>query len=356
MRIVFIWTEEYKKLKDFQTSFCGEFNIKYSHGKLDISKNNLYIENFFKVNGSNIKLNLSAIVGENGTGKSTILDLILDYIENGMFSNKYIVIFENDGDLFIDCNFEIFEIQTKEEIKYEIIQNESLDKYLKHQVTMFFSNVFDVRYFTHSEDIQVKENKRISFIPQIKNISTNALLANYKEAENFLNQDISKQIFFVNEYKSILEVEKLVKVPEKIYLKTNSLEYHYENLSFELEKFISAFDYEQVGSLHFNLNTTNALKEDVITVLTQSFCIEIGYLLQSYNLDDLLFIETYNNAKSRGNFFVIIHKNLMKVIKELESENAILKSIKKKLNGICKSYIELLDLIDRLSIEEDETV
>ena len=356
MRIVFIWVEEYKKLNDFQTSFCGEFNIKYKNGKLNISKNNLYIENFFKINESNIKLNLSAIVGENGTGKSSILDLIREYIKWGMFPNKYIIIFEDNGYLFIDCNFDIFQIKANDEVKYEIIQNEFLDKYLSNQITMVFSNVFDARYFAYSDSIQQKENNRLSFIPEIKNISTNALMASYSETEDFLNLDFSKQIFFVNEYKSVLEVEKLVKIPEKIYIKYNSLEYHYENFTIDLESFVDAFKAESVASFYFNLDVTNSFKEEIITVLTQSFCIDIGYLLIRNNFDDLLLIETYVEANSKfgENFFEIIHKNLIANIKRQESSKTILKLIKSKLDKICKSYIEMISLIDSLPLREDE--
>ena len=97
MNIIYIWIEKYKKLENFQTSFNGKYNIKYNNNLLNISRNKLYLENFFKIDGSDRNINLSAIVGENGTGKSTILDLIVEYIAQGTFSNDFIIALESKG-------------------------------------------------------------------------------------------------------------------------------------------------------------------------------------------------------------------------------------------------------------------
>ncbi|MCS0788230.1 AAA family ATPase [Cytobacillus firmus] len=356
MKIVFVWIDSYKKLNNFQTSFSGKYKIKYNRGKLVISKNKLFIEKFFKINGSDIDINLSAIVGENGTGKSTILDMIVDYIERGMFSSNYIFAFESKGKIIIDSNFELNHIEiVDKDLEYEFIKDKSLDEFFKNQVSIFFSNVFDVRYFEYNEEIRGKQdNTRLKFFPKLKNISTNFLLANYKETEDFLNQDFSKQIFFVNEYKSILEVEKLVNIPEKIYIKTNSLEHNYNNFTYEFEQFISAFEKEDVASFYFNISIESSFKKEVIKILTQSFCIQIGYLLTKYYIDDEEFIKTYDNAKKGNNFFEIIHKNLINQIKENENNKGILKSIKKSLNENYKNYLCLLNYINNLEFQSDE--
>lgn len=355
MRIIFVWIEKYKKLENFQAVFTGKYNIKYDIDKIVISRNKLFLENFFKINGSNIDINLSAIVGENGTGKSTILDMLLDYMEKGFFTNKYILIFERNGKLFIDSNIEIQCIDIDDmDIKYEIIKDEPLDKFFNNQVTLFFSNVFDVRFLEYTDDkVIVSNDKRLTYVPQIKNISTNALLASYSELEDFLNQDISKQIFFVNEYKSTLEVEKLVEIPKRIYLKTNSLEHHYENFSMESEGFISAFENENVASIYFNFDTENILKNEILKVIIQSFCIQICYMLKKYNLNDAAFIDAYNNARKGNNFFDIIYKNLIKELKLYESENDILKAIRKNMDLIYKDYRKLLDYIYDFKFQHD---
>ncbi|PEU28628.1 AAA family ATPase [Bacillus wiedmannii] len=356
MKIVFVWIETYKKLNNFQTSFSGKYKIKYHEDKLVISRNKLFVEKFFKINGSDIDINLSAIVGENGTGKSTILDMIVDYIEHGMFSSNYVLAFENQGKIFIDSNFEINHIDIiDKDLEYEVIKDKSLDDFFKNQATIFFSNVFDVRYFEYNEELRRRyENNRLTYFPTFRNISTNSLLGIYREPKDLLNQDFSRQIFFVNEYKSILEVEKLVTIPKKIYLKANSLEYHFENLSFELEAFIIAFENENVASMYFDISTESSFKKDIIKILIQSFCIEIGYLLIKHHLKDKILISTYESAKKGNNFFEFIHKNLVKEVRTYASKKDILKSIKQNLDKIYGNYQTLLDYLDTLDFQCDE--
>ncbi|WP_413299678.1 AAA family ATPase [Bacillus sp. 1P10SD] len=356
MKIVFVWVETYKKFKNFQTSFSGKYKIKYNGNKLVVSKNKLFLENFYKINERSNDINLSAVVGENGTGKSTILDMIVEYIRHGMFSCNYIFVFESDGKIFIDSNFELNHIEIIDKnVEYEVIKDKPLDNFFENQVTIFFSNVFDVRYFEYNKELRRKyENKRLKYLPQFKNISTNSLLASYSP-EDLLNQDFSKQIFFVNEYKSILEVEKLVNIPEKIYLKPNSIENHFENLTLELESFIKAFKNENVSNIYFNVSMENSFKEEILTILIQSFCIQIGYLLNNYDIDDEIIIDTYYNAKKGNNFLEIIFKNLIKEVKIHESSNDILKSIKKRLDNIYRDYQNLFKFInDVLDFHSDE--
>lgn len=356
MKLVFVWIEAYKKLKNFQTTFGGKYKITYHEDKLVISRNKLFVKNFFKINGTEIDINLSAIVGENGTGKSTILDMIVDYIEHGTFSSKYVLVFESQGEIFIDSNFEINHIDSVDEnLEFEVIKDKSLDKLFKNQATIFFSNVFDVRYFEYNEEVRRKyENNRLTDFPIFRNISTNSLLGNYREPKDLLNQDFSKQIFFVNEYKSILEVEKLVNIPNKIYLKSNSLAYHFGNLSFELEDFIIEFENEDVASMHFNISTESRFKKDIIKLLIQSFCIEIGYLLIKYKVDDKILINTFENAKKGKNFFEFIHKNLVKEVRIYGAKNDTLKSIKLNLDKIYNNYQTLLNYLGILDFQCDE--
>ncbi|USK76209.1 AAA family ATPase [Peribacillus frigoritolerans] len=358
MKIIFVWVETYKKLENFQTSFSGKYNIKYNGYNLVISRNKLFVEDFFKINGSDIDINLSAIVGENGTGKSTILDLIVEYIEHGTLSSDYIIVFESKGKVYIDSNFKLPHIDIVDNIKYQVIKDKLLDDFLKHQATIFFSNVFDARYFKYNEELQSKhkfKNKRLTIYPHVKNISTNFLLANYKEPELLLNQDFSKQIFFMNEYKSILEVEKLVTIPTKIYLKANSLEHHFDNIDdYEFENYIKEFENENVASLYFNLNIDNKAKKEIITIIIQSFCIQIGYLLEKYDIYQTVISDTYMDSKLGKDFFEIIHLNLVKEIKKNHSGKEILKEIKKSLDVIFRDYKSLLNYIKILDFQFDE--
>jgi len=81
MELVYLWVKEYKNIYHQGFNFSLRFNCEYDGEKLTI-KPKKHIKNFF---GDNI--NITAIVGKNGSGKSNILGLINDkHYENPLHS------------------------------------------------------------------------------------------------------------------------------------------------------------------------------------------------------------------------------------------------------------------------------
>ena len=79
MELVYLWVENYKNIKNQGFNFSPRFECEFKDGVLTICdkkkkecKNNEYLENFF---GKNI--NITTIVGENGTGKSNVFEIII---------------------------------------------------------------------------------------------------------------------------------------------------------------------------------------------------------------------------------------------------------------------------------------
>ncbi len=75
MELVYLWIKNYKNIKNQGFNFSPRFSCKYNDKTLTINENKDYIDIFPE------NINITAIVGKNGSGKSNILKFI--------FTNKY---------------------------------------------------------------------------------------------------------------------------------------------------------------------------------------------------------------------------------------------------------------------------
>jgi len=141
LELVYLWVEDYKNIKKQGFNFLPKFNCHYDGETLIIDKKNEdeYIKNFF---GNNI--NITAIVGKNGSGKSNIVKSIVD--DNTMDSS--VDIYGMRFLLYYD-GFNFF-IQLKdmnnENYNFNIINKISKNKILIKDINVD-NNVFDKFYF-----------------------------------------------------------------------------------------------------------------------------------------------------------------------------------------------------------------
>ena len=93
----YAWIKEYRGIKDIEINFSDKFTISYDKMKrLTLSAGSpLYIDDFFE---SNIDIN--AIVGKNGSGKTSIIHFLFDLFNNHIDSEFIIVFYEYDKDQF----------------------------------------------------------------------------------------------------------------------------------------------------------------------------------------------------------------------------------------------------------------
>ncbi|TMO05501.1 AAA family ATPase [Pseudoalteromonas sp. S558] len=93
MKLVFVHIEEHLQLHNISIPLTSEFNFHLKEGELLISKNDQYIEGFYE--GINIK----AIIGKNGSGKTSILDFIESLYSNIESSGAFLF-FDNNSNTF----------------------------------------------------------------------------------------------------------------------------------------------------------------------------------------------------------------------------------------------------------------
>ncbi|MGI6393684.1 MAG: AAA family ATPase [bacterium] len=105
MKLLYLWVEEYRILKDIELNF--DSNIRFSYDKKNdelrrIKPKNEIPEKFFSLNNAakNVVESVSAIIGNNGSGKTTLFNLISRTLWNDVNVN-FILIFKKGEDSWL---------------------------------------------------------------------------------------------------------------------------------------------------------------------------------------------------------------------------------------------------------------
>lgn len=233
MEILFIWLFDYKNFKEQGFNFSSEFifNVEKEGKKsyqLNISKNKNFIPNFFEK--SNI-LNVTAIIGQNGSGKSNILDFIknsfpegyssiqaqaiISYRLKGDTDRKILLTPNNSFNVEVNQNetdFEIhnypFDMPTEADGLYG--QDYSTAEYV------FYSNIFDLK----SEEINMAGMHNLSTLALLKADSSEhdekQLQASGGNYDSFRANEIRRNIqFLLSDYTDLL---KNFPLPEYLFI------------------------------------------------------------------------------------------------------------------------------------------
>ncbi|WP_144495534.1 AAA family ATPase [Bacillus thuringiensis] len=245
MELLYIYVKEFNNiLKDKEFNFGGIYTFQFNceNEKLYIKKNPNFMPGFFSSNKSleneNILKNVTAIIGENGAGKSSLLNFLKSIFTDGDrgSSNFFAIFLGVDNVIYIYTKGKYalnFEEQT--DIRFEIKNVTELPS--DQMNIIYYSSIFDV------------VDKNYSFDRTIKDISTTYLLnddmVKYKDTVSYTSQrevteihrmkEIERQVNFISSNKREHFKENFG-LPEELVI-TFSLETRAENFIKQLSKF-----------------------------------------------------------------------------------------------------------------------
>jgi predicted ATP-dependent endonuclease of OLD family len=247
MKIVYFWISKVVNMENIEFNLGANYRFTFNANTnmLKAERNQSFIRNFYYLPSiqENININVNAIVGENGTGKTSILEAIRDVIL-GNYRYDYLYILANNDEYEYCSNLE--------DINFHGLEIRKKGKRAKGIKQIFYSNVFDSRVL----------NKSFLNNSNYQDVTTNTLIKISGNVRWYLSSELSDQINFCVKFNNSSLTESL-KVPDNILLTLNYIDNINGNLPDILTVYIKRISSQVMTEKIFNNYTnTNTFKTE----------------------------------------------------------------------------------------------
>ncbi|CAM3684792.1 AAA family ATPase [Flavobacterium chungbukense] len=377
MEIIYLFIKNFNSLKNQGINFGSEYKFDFNTetSTLTTVKNELYIPYFYNYNTNETTvLNLSTIIGKNGTGKSSILEFITKNFTAGQnLHDECIVVYKTSN---------IYNLITTQEINYdkniikniEVLKNKEFDD---DKLSEFLNLGYNFRGFPQTDFIyfsNIFDGTPSENINGLHNISTNCLIF---EDHNFarlqktilpnnanqigvhLIEDIFRQVRFITD--EISKDKLSFKLPETLDISLNT-EYLLNDKVFDnndkIQKTFLSFkrnfenDYNY-GTLNTLDTTVNKFVSYVLLNLIKellSISSSLSEMEYSFNFEyssdfhlssEKIPFRSYPFRNAVQLFFEAVEKKISKNKVIIDLANSILLNTKEFVNLILENESEL---------------
>jgi len=186
MELLYVWIEDYKNIhhQGFNFSSKYRFHFHFESGEISYEMQNDTLTHFFPKNINNV----TALIGENGSGKSSIIEIIRDIIPlfNIEEAGKFVVVikfYEYYLIPFVEDNSALSIDNASEIIHSSYLDEVYLDKEnCINSNIVYYSNVFDGSLHKIEDEL---------------NISTNYIVNNALSIDKYRSDEIEGNLNFI---------------------------------------------------------------------------------------------------------------------------------------------------------------
>jgi len=337
LELVYLWVENYKNIKKQGFDFSPRFECRYDGETLTIDEKNedAYVKDFF---GENI--NVTAIVGENGSGKSSVISYIRELLyflqaKNSYIESKNFLLYQCDNQLYILKNHENnIQLNTIYEVRYENRPNLEVFSYFSEMPYDSFSFFYEelagdlLLTPTEFEEMKIREYADLS----IERIGEIIADSQHKEYSKILFDFHPIKVSLTNNEK----FGKTIRFDLSIYISKNLDLDEFNNDLFQIIEEVIEYTLNSLESLLLDILIRNCDEETISPFIYElqdignhsvaikdffyglySFLLGKNLLENSHYLNDVNFEEYYSLIDENILFQDLTSKDIFKNYKRL---------------------------------------